>query len=119
MVEKGVSGAIFHAVYRYTNTNCKFMKDFMIFHKTFLDTNKLYGSGMRNTLPVNGFEWDKVSRFTGDFIKNYNRNNDIGYFLDADLEYSELLELSYKDFHFLHQKMKRMTNKIMSYILKI
>ena len=48
------------------------MKDFTMIHISVLDTNKLCWSGMRNKLPVNGFEWDKVSIFTGDFIENYN-----------------------------------------------
>ena len=72
MVEKDITGAIFHVVYWYVNTKCKYMKDFTMIHISVLDTNKLCWSGMRNKLPVNGFEWDKVSIFTGDFIENYN-----------------------------------------------
>ena len=53
-----------------------------------LDGNNLYGWAMSQKLPVNGFKWvKKVSRIDEDFIKNYDEDGDIGYFLGVDIEY--------------------------------
>ena len=43
---------------------------------------------MSQKLPVNGFKWvEKLSRFNDVFIKNYNGNSEIGYFLEVDIDY--------------------------------
>ena len=50
----------------------------------YLDANNLHGWAMSQKLPVNGFKWVeklRLSRFNERFIKNYNENSDIGYFL--------------------------------------
>ena len=47
---------------------------------------------MSQNLPVNNLEWIKdTSQFTEDFIKNYNKDNDEGYFLKIDVQYLEKL----------------------------
>ena len=38
-----------------------------------------------------------LSEFTEDFIKNYNEINDVGYFLEVDLEYPKKIRGSNKD----------------------
>ena len=38
-----------------------------------------------------------LSEFTEDFIKNYNEINDVGYFLEVDLEYPKKICGSNKD----------------------
>ena len=41
---------------------------------------------------MNDFEWVKnLSQFNESFIKNYDENSDIGYFLEVDIEYLEKL----------------------------
>ena len=58
----------------------------------YLDANNLYGWAMSQELCVNGFKWvEKLSKFNEMFIKNYNENSDIGYFLKVDINYSEKL----------------------------
>ena len=48
---------------------------------------------MLQKLPVNEFEWiDNTSKFNEDFIKNNNEDSDKGYFLKADVPYSEILQ---------------------------
>ena len=43
---------------------------------TYLDSNKLYGWAMSQTLPVNGFEWiEGLSKFDERFIKKYDEDN--------------------------------------------
>ena len=66
---------------------------------------------MSQKLPVNGFKWlKKSSRFNEIFIKNYNENSDIGYFLKVDIDYlKELFDL-HKDLPFLLGRKK--VNKV-------
>ena len=43
---------------------------------------------MPKKLPVCGFEWiNELSEFNENFIKNYDENGDVGYFLEVDIEY--------------------------------
>ena len=73
----------------------------------YLDASNLYGKAMSQKLPVNGFKWeDDLSRFNEDFIKNYNENSDVGYFLEVDVEYPKKLFSSHKDLPFLPERKK-------------
>ena len=47
----------------------------------YLDANNLYGWAMSQKLPEDGFEWKKMSKFNEKFIKNYDENRYIGYYL--------------------------------------
>ena len=47
---------------------------------------------MSQKRPVNGFEWaENISEFYESFMKNYNKENDEGYFLEVDVQYPEKL----------------------------
>ena len=49
---------------------------------------------MSQKLPVNNFEWIKyTSQFNEDFIKTYNEGTDEGYFLEADVQYDDYMNL--------------------------
>ena len=78
----------------------------------YLDANNLYGWAMYQELRVNGFKWvEKLSKFNEIFIKNYNENSDIGYFLKVDIDYSEKLFNGivfnlHKDLPFLPERKK-------------
>ena len=53
-------------------------------------------------MPVNGFKWvTKLDKFNEDFIKNYNEDGDVGYFLDVDIEYPKNLHKMHSDLPFL------------------
>ena len=42
---------------------------------------------MSQKLPVNNFEWtEEISQFNEGLIKNYNDENDEGYFLEVDVQ---------------------------------
>ena len=56
---------------------------------------------MSQKLPVNGFRWvEKLSRFNEIFIKNYNENSGIGYFLVIDIDYPKKFINLHKDLPF-------------------
>ena len=62
---------------------------------------------MSEKLPVDAFEWLKnSSKLNEDFIKNYYKNSDKGYFLEVDVEYPKTLFNSHKDLPFLPEKKK-------------
>ena len=89
----------------------------------YLDANDLYGWAVSQKLPVNGFKWvEKLPRFHEIFIKNYNENSDIGYFLEVDIDYSEKLFNGiafnlHKDLPFLPERKK--VNKVEKLICSI
>ena len=104
MVEKGIRGGICQAIHRYAKANNKYMKNYDKSIESsfieYLDANNLYGWGMSQKLPVNGFKWVKnFSQFNESFIRNYDGNSDIGYFLVINIDYSEKLFLI-KIYHF-------------------
>ena len=69
----------------------------------YLDANNLYGQAISQKLPVNGFRWvEKLSKFNERFIKSYNENSDIGYFLEVGVEYPN----HHKDLPFLAERKK-------------
>ena len=47
---------------------------------------------MSQKLPVNGFIWKKnVSKFDGDFIKDYDKGSNKEYILEVDIEYPKAI----------------------------
>ena len=96
MIETGTRGGICQSTHRYVKANNKYMKNYdkkiESSYLTYLDANNSDGWAMSKKLPVNGFKSESdLSRFNEDFIKNYNENIDIGYFLEVDIEYPKRL----------------------------
>ena len=57
--------------------------------------------------PVNNFEWIKgTSQFNENFLKNYNKESDVGYFLAVDIQYLEKLHELHNYLPFLPERMK-------------
>ena len=86
MIESGIRGGICQSVHRYAKANNKYMNNYNKSIKSsylmYLDANNLYGWAMSKKVPVNGFKWENdLSRFNENFIKNYDENSDVGYFL--------------------------------------
>ena len=80
-------------------------KDIASSYLLYLDASNLYGWAMSQKLPVNGFKWvGKSSRFNERFMKNYNEDSDIGYFLEVDIDYTKELFNFHKDLPFLPEK---------------
>ena len=82
-------------------------KDIILTYLMYLDANNLYGWAVSQKLPINCFKWvENLSRFNEIFIKNYNENSDIGYFLEVDIDYPKELFNLHKDLPFLPKRKK-------------
>ena len=80
------------SLYRYAKANNKYMKDYDKNKEwpylQYWDANILYGWAMSQKFPVNNSEWiEDASQFNKAFIKNYNKESEEGYFLEADVQY--------------------------------
>ena len=124
MIEKGTRGGICQATHRYVKANNKFMKNYdkniESSYIQYLNANNLHGWAMPQKLPVNGFKWvkhEKLSKFSEDFIKNHDKNSDIGYFLEVDFDYPKNLFYLHKDLPFLPESKK--VNKVEKLICNI
>ena len=111
MVEKGLRGGIRQATHRYAKANNKYVtnydKSIESSYIAYLDAKNLYGWAMSQKLPINGFEWVKnLSKFNEDFIKEYDEDSDIGYFLEVDVDYPKKLFNLHKDLTFLPERKK-------------
>ena len=98
------------STYRYAKAN-KYMKKFDKNQKScyleYLDSNNLYGWAMNKKLPLNGFEWiDDLSVFNKEFIKNYDEHDDVGYYLEVDIEYPKNFQKLHSDLSFLPERRK-------------
>ena len=96
MVEKGIRGAICHAIHQYARANKKLMEDYdknkESSYLKYWNVNNLHGWKMLQKLPVNNFQViEDTSRFNEHFIKNYNVESNEGYFLELDIQYPEKL----------------------------
>ena len=111
MIEDGIRGGMCQSVHRHAKANNKYMKNYNksieSSYLMYLDANNLYGWAMSKKLPINGFEWENdLSRINETFIKNYNENSDVGYFLEVDIEYPKQLWSFHKDLPFLLERRK-------------
>ena len=73
----------------------------------YLDANNLYALAMSQKLASNYFKWAAdLSQFNESFVKNYDENSDIGYFLEVDIDYPKELFNLHKDLPFLRERKK-------------
>ena len=110
MVGKGNRGGICHAIHRYATEINKYMKNYNKDNKSsdimYLDPNNLYGWAISQKLPVNDFEWEKMSKRNKKFIKSYDENSDKGYILKAYVKNLKKLHNRHNDLPFLPEKME-------------
>ena len=77
------------------------------------DVNNFYGWAMWQNLPVGRFIWvGNSSKFNENFIKNYNEDNNIEYFLKGDVQHLEELRELHNDLPFFWKgwKLDRLRN---------
>ena len=113
MVEEGIRGGICHAIHRYARANNEYMnnydKSIISAFLKYLHANNFYGWPMTQKLPINGFKWVEI--FHERFIKSYNENSDIGYFLEVDVEYPKTYSIFIKIYHFYQKEKIRKSKK--------
>ena len=111
MVEKGIRGGLCHAIHRYAKANNKYTKNLEKAKESSfilnLDINNLYGWAMCQKLSISAFKWVRnVSKIDEVFIKNYDEDGHIGYFLEKDIEYPRELHDLHSDLQFLPKGVK-------------
>ena len=73
----------------------------------YLGANNLYGLGMSENIPVDGFQWVKdLSQFNEGFIESYDKNSNKGDFLELDVKYPKKLFNLHKVLQFLPERKK-------------
>ena len=111
LYEKGIRGGICQVTCRYAEANNKYTKNYDKDKESsfliYVDANNLYGWTMTKKLHVDGPKWvDDLIMFTEDFIKGFDEESEIGYFLFVDVEYPKTLHMLHSDLPFLSEKMK-------------
>ena len=67
----------------------------------------MYGRTISQKFHLGGFQWiEEISQFNVDFMKNYDDDSNIGYFLGVAFQYPEKLNKLYNNLLFLSEKMK-------------
>ena len=93
-------------------------KDVISSYLMYLEVNNLNGWALSQTLPVNGFKWGNyLSQFNQIFVRDYDENSDIGYFLEVDIDHSEKLFNLHQDLPFLAERKK--VNKVEKLVCSI
>ena len=110
MIEEVIRGGICHSVHRHSRANNKYMEDYdknkESSYLIYVDYNNLYGEAMSQKLPVDGFGWvEDLSTIDKDFIKNYDEDSNVRYFIEANMEYPKHLHSSHSDLPFLPERM--------------
>ena len=119
MFEKGIRGGISQAITKYAKANNKYMKTYNKNIKSsylqYIDANNLYGRDMCTKLPVRGFKWDDVNKYSNDMIKNYDEDGKYGAILEVDIEYPIHLQKQHIDLPFLCvRKILNKTSKLIT-----
>ena len=116
MFERGIRGGMTHIAKRYSEANNKYMKDYDPDKPSkfiqYLDANNLYGWGMSQSLPTNGFKWmnnltkEKVMKILEKTNSSMNNMGKRGYIFEVDLEYPKELWKSHNDYPLAPEKIK-------------
>ena len=71
----------------------------------YLAANNLYGWEMSQNFPIGALEWkENTSKVDEDFIKNFGKDNEKGYILEADIDYPKNVLDLHNDLPFLTEK---------------
>ena len=108
MAEKAIRGGLTQVVKRHAAANHKYLpaydKSKKCIFLQYLDANNLYGYGMSQKLPLDGYKWANALIVTDKFVKDYDINSDKGYLLEGDVEYPVRLRIYHKELPFLPER---------------
>ena len=109
MIGKGIRGGICQSIFRHAKANNKYMIDYdekeVSSFLIYADYDNLYGKAMSEKFP--GFEWvEDISEIDENFINNYDEDSNVGYFIEADIEYPKELHNKHSDLPLLPERMK-------------
>ena len=101
MIEKMKRGGLcFVGSKRHVKANNHYLEDFDETkpenYLMYWDANNLYGYAMRQVLPYKGLKFNTTIDLEG--ILNTSDNNQIGYYVECDLEYPEELHNKFKEY---------------------
>ena len=105
MVKKSIRDGLTQVVKKHAVANHKYLPNYDASKNSvflqYLDANNLYGYAMGQKLPLDGYEWDDIKKFSSDFVKNCDVNDDKGYLLEVDVEYPEEMRDAHGELPFL------------------
>ena len=106
-IEKGLRGGISYIAKRYSKPNNKYMKNYdptkLSIYILYLDMKNLYGCGMSDYLPYEGFKWLKI--FDNFDVISISEKGPIWYILEVDLEYPDELHVLPNDYPLALEKL--------------
>ena len=89
---------------------------------SYWNVNKLYGQAISQKIPKSNCKWvEDTSQFNDDVIKNNNEKSEERDFLEADVQYLEILYELYSDLPFLtkRKKLKKVKKLAGNYMMKL
>lgn len=109
-VERGIRGGIVHCSCRHAVANNRFMSNYNAnideSYIIYLDVNSLYSWAMMQHLPVSDFAWVDSKTFDTFDVTKVPDDSDVGYILEVDIEYPEII-------HDLHSDLPLCPEKIL------
>ena len=109
IIQKSIRAKICHGIHWYLKANKKYMKDNDKNKKPpylkYWEVNNVYGWAISQNLPLGCFKWvEEISQSNKGFIKSYNLDSDMEYFLEGDIHYLEELHRLHNDLLFFTRK---------------
>ena len=92
IMQKSIRAEICHGIHWYLKANKKYMKDNDKNKKPpylkYWEVNNVYGWAISQNLPLGCFKWvEEISQSNKGFIKSYNLDSDMEYFLEGDITF--------------------------------
>ena len=120
-IEKGLRGGISYIAKCHAKANNKYAINYdpkkPSTFTSYLDMNNLYGWAMSEYLPYKEFKW--LKHIDGFNVMSINEKCLIGYFLEAYLEYSDILHELHNDYSLASEKLVVSSDMLSKYCTKI
>ena len=118
-----MKGAISYIAKRFSKVNNKYMNCYdsgkEIQYIAYLDANNLYGCAMSQYLPYSGFKWSNQKKNYDFCLNSISETSFIGYMLEVDLEYPDVLHKLHNDYPLAPEKLEISQNMWSNYCFNI